>query len=237
MTVNDDEKSQRDEEDTMVDDFSNDIELFFSSLQNNAKNQAKFDIDEKSAALIQRAARLELESITLKECLEKASTVVKAASKYDMTPITSKVEELSTEVATIKVDKSTIIQRLLPSILEELVKVEKLIEAKPKSDNVEHMFKLLNATISTVDSLSQQNDQLSQTQHHQLKTQNELENRLLSLEKSVQDIKLFLKLLLSRVIDLESVMCCPRETATSSSSSIAAGEGADKGEVKKRKLA
>ncbi|CAK9441478.1 uncharacterized protein LODBEIA_P53460 [Lodderomyces beijingensis] len=124
-----------------LDDCESDVESFFSLLQSNQSSTQETQPpqqqppptsqknDLKSAALVQHAARLELESITLKETLDVAIEEFRKAPVAEIGKIASSTEKLQKEVAAITAEHERS-QASLPLILDEWRKFKDDVSAK-----------------------------------------------------------------------------------------------------------
>ncbi|EGW32248.1 uncharacterized protein SPAPADRAFT_139413 [Spathaspora passalidarum NRRL Y-27907] len=215
-------------------DYSSDYESFFS-LREDHRAKSKISTakspQNKNSLLIQHAARLELESITLKESISNAIRTIKEVPVSEILDIHAKVNHIKKEVGELnvsyKIDQKTMknANQELITIKKELTelsqKLSKISQATEISSNTSssyfkqfHDFRL--KTEDKFDKIIQTNRELAKlnktstrdipdTSSHQLKEMHKLMlNQSEGHTRELQEIKQFLTLVLPRIINLEN---------------------------------
>ncbi|KAI5956305.1 hypothetical protein KGF54_000780 [Candida jiufengensis] len=205
---------------------SNNIDSFMSSLLNNrGQIQTQTQTQTQStdifksqqdtpATLISRAARLELESITLKESLKRADDLLKSLStegalsklnaiQDELQEVKEVVEHRETKIDLLAVDIKSMDKNSL--ILKRVSEEINLV--KDRLFDVDIVLKTLTINQENINS--------------QFAKQNETLNELLENKDNINDgideIKQFLNLLLPRFVSLESLLTRSAELKNSTS--------------------
>ncbi|KAI5967178.1 hypothetical protein CANMA_003235 [Candida margitis] len=194
-------------------DYSSEPELLFSMLNGkpyqsqDTERSTQMKLHQESATLIQHAARLELESITLKESIETASDSLKEFPKEGLRELSVSMKAIKKDLALIKT-KINLNHNLLQKGLDRVAPsadITKLIEKS--TTNQEKLCVIVDKEIQTlnqsVKNVLFQADSIKDTQSHQNDAVRNIATRFEALDCDIKDIKQFLSLLVPRLILLE----------------------------------
>ncbi|KAG5417815.1 hypothetical protein I9W82_005451 [Candida metapsilosis] len=207
-------------------DYSSEPEQFFSSLLGNSHQPqdtqpTQTKLRKESTTLLQHAARLELESITLKESISKANISLQRFPKKDLQEMSTSIVAVKRDLAEIRSEINTN-QTLLQKGLEKVAinnEISNLLERS--TANQEKVCGSVDGKISALESSAKDiHVQISAIQERQI-NQNETLGQVLeqfsSLDNDIKDIKQFLSLLVPRLMMIEK-MIVPYLTQTNATS-------------------
>ncbi|KAG7664357.1 uncharacterized protein J8A68_002098 [[Candida] subhashii] len=210
---------------TQETDYSSDYESFLSLGQDNEKERRSTRQPNDStmySKLLSNAARLELESITLKETICDGLKLVKNFPTNDLTVAIQKVNEIQKDLETIKLARSTdetsvtLINQELKDIKNTLEKISippqesssvssKTNEIHESAHHIEFQLNSVVQIIRTLVEHTQKKDlQINQKLYKQEQAYSKLLSQSESQTKDLQEIKEFLKLALPRIVSLEN---------------------------------
>ncbi|EMG48002.1 hypothetical protein G210_1508 [Candida maltosa Xu316] len=203
-------------------DLSSESESFASTFSNNVKLVKH--INHTESTLISSAARLELESITLKETItDVIKTFREEFPMGDIKPLKSQIDHIQQDLETLKFCNK-VDQHGIQIVTEELQKMSGSIGyflSQPLSNNIEVVNELHSVKRSMDESLSGvlhvvQNMQVllqdittrQRLLEEKLQAESEkhgkLEKKITAQGKDIKEMKQFLKLLIPRVVSMET---------------------------------
>lgn len=196
-------------------DYSSEPELFFSSLHGkplqsqNTERSTETKIQEESASLIQHAARLELESITLKESIEKAGDNLKEFHKADLQELSASMKDVKKDVASIKTKTNTSEDLLRQGLEKVAVNSELTYLLQNSTTNQEKLCHIVDGKIQTLESsvknVLAQTEFIRDKQSQQNEAISEISKKFETIDGDISDMKQFLSLLVPRLMTLEKL--------------------------------
>lgn len=196
-------------------DYSSEPELFFSSLHGkphqsrNTERSIETKIKEESASLIQHAARLELESITLKESIEKAGDNLKEFHKADLQELSASMKDVKKDVASIKTKTNTSEDLLRQGLEKVAVNSELTYLLQNSTTNQEKLCHIVDGKIQTLESsvknVLAQTEFIRDKQSQQNEAISEISKKFETIDGDISDMKQFLSLLVPRLMTLEKL--------------------------------
>ena len=196
-------------------DYSSEPEQFFSSLLGNSHQSqdtqlSQTRIRKESTTLLQNAARLELESITLKESISKANVSLQRFPKKDLQEMSTSIDAVKKDIMEIKSEINTN-QTLLQKGLEKVAintEISNLLERSTISQEKVCVIvddKILTLEASAMD-IQVQVSTIQEKQIQQNETLGQVLERFTSLDNDIKDIKQFLSLLVPRLMMIEKMI-------------------------------
>ncbi|RCK65054.1 hypothetical protein Cantr_00629 [Candida viswanathii] len=234
-------------------DLSSESESFSSTFTNARKPPPKFNKNDKSNVLILRAARLELESITLKQTMEEAVKKLQELAVTDVTTLVKQVAQIHQDLEVLKV-ASKLDQTTIDRATQEFANIRHAIISycSLHGNNSSHVIdEMRGVRFSVEDQLSKMYNIIGNTQillHqfniHQQSIEEKLDIQRLDYEslriqmlaqnKDILEIKQFLQLLVPRIVGIEnSIHSLVNQAPATAATSVT---GTPKTEPKKRKL-
>ncbi|KAI5949093.1 hypothetical protein KGF57_004923 [Candida theae] len=193
-------------------DYSSESESFFSTLlgksQETQPTQTK--ISKESAILIQSAARLELESITLKESLAKANESIEKFSKMPFHELLESINQVKKDLAEMRAETNTNQSHLQTGLQKVAVNTELVDLISKSTTSQEKVCHIVDENIqalgSSAEKILAETSSIHDKQQHQNHTIGSISDHLVSLDDGIKDIKQFLSLLLPRLITVEKLV-------------------------------